>query len=139
MVPAPRKREKKWEESFKELRHYKKEHGDSDVPAKWGPLGLWEKNQRRSKKGGFLNVEREAKLEKLGFKWRIRSARKGKTPKKVPGPPSMQQLLTPVEARKKTRRDQAVINYKIKKLNRTTKRVMPMETYTQCLPKSSTQ
>jgi superfamily II DNA or RNA helicase len=62
-----------WNESFKNLKIYKKEFGDCNVPSKYKTsdglaLGLWVSNQRRSKEK--LSSEKIAQLDDLGFIWK---------------------------------------------------------------------
>ena len=60
-----------WETRLDELRSYRAEHGDTDVPIDYPGLGLWVLNQRDA-----YHYERDAfppdridKLEVLGFNW----------------------------------------------------------------------
>ena len=60
----------KWEERFNELRAYKIEHGDVNVPLKWHTgLGRWISTQRKSKNYGAISLERMQRLESIGFEW----------------------------------------------------------------------
>lgn len=60
----------KWEASFDELKTYKAEHGDVDVPIKWpSGLGSWASVQRRSEKKGKLSPDRKVRLDEIGFEW----------------------------------------------------------------------
>jgi superfamily II DNA or RNA helicase len=64
------RRDAQWEASFDELKMYKAEHGDVDVPINWfSGLGSWASVQRRAEKNGKLSPERKAKLDEVGFEW----------------------------------------------------------------------
>ena len=71
-----------WEDRFKQLVAYKKEHGDCKVRQLSGPLGTWVKHQRNEYRNKCLSQkssltdEKEKKLEQLGFEWKIRDARR---------------------------------------------------------------
>jgi len=57
---------------FAELKRYKDEHGDCDVPDRWSEnpqLAKWVAHQRRFKKAGKLSLEHEQRLDALGFDW----------------------------------------------------------------------
>jgi len=82
-VPKKRKRgwvKKTWEERLGELKAYKAEHGDCNVPtlSKLNPsLGHWVHDQRKQyrlhesgKPTSMTNI-RVAKLEEIGFKWAL--------------------------------------------------------------------
>jgi len=61
-----------WETRFAELKRYRDQHGDSNVPKVWGEnpqLGTWISGQRRSKKTGKLSSAHEQRLDELGFAW----------------------------------------------------------------------
>lgn len=59
-----------WENWFHELLAYKVEHGDTEVPARWGDgLGSWVSNQKQRKKLGKLTDERIQQLNGIGFDW----------------------------------------------------------------------
>jgi hypothetical protein len=63
-----------WEQRFKELKAFKKEHGHCNVPVQYPPnrpLGLWVSNARSRKKTGKLSKERIRCLEELGFCWAL--------------------------------------------------------------------
>ena len=65
-----------WEASFGELKQYKVEHGDCDVPSGWlknPSLGRWVSAQRKAYKTGKLEEERIKRLEELGFAWDLLS------------------------------------------------------------------
>merc|ERR1712071_740283 len=60
-----------------ELKKYKKEHGDCNVPRRHGPLGRWVENQRKCykllKKGksSRMSDDRIRKLQSIDFQWSI--------------------------------------------------------------------
>ena len=56
-----------WDERLNELRKYKAEHGNCNVPAKQGSLGEWVRNQRYRKCN--MSKARVQKLDDLGFEW----------------------------------------------------------------------
>jgi hypothetical protein len=61
-----------WEAMFTELKRYKDEHGDCNVPGDWGEntkLANWVGNQRQLQKKGKLSPERKARLDAIGFDW----------------------------------------------------------------------
>lgn len=78
-----------WNNRLEELKVYKQEHGHCDVPTKDSQLGKWVGNQRSqyalymkaTQAGavdppvGGLNAERIAKLEEVGFSWRVGKGR----------------------------------------------------------------
>ena len=59
----------RWDSRFNELKQYKGEHGDCNVPRREGPLGTWVINQRSSYNKGTLSQERIKQLESIGFTW----------------------------------------------------------------------
>ncbi len=62
-----------WQARFDELRRYKATHGTCDVPAKWREnpqLGNWVDQQRQLQKRGALHLERQRRLDEIGFDWR---------------------------------------------------------------------
>ena len=67
--------EERWNERLAELRDYKEENGDCNVPGSQGPLGRWVSKQRKlyrmREKGEQtpLTDERVAALDVLGFEW----------------------------------------------------------------------
>lgn len=70
----------KWLRRFKELKQFKKEHGHCNIPRIYEPnvsLGIWVQKQRQNHKSMMENEssniikEREEKLEKIGFVWKI--------------------------------------------------------------------
>ena len=70
-----------WETRFTQLVAYKEAHGHCNVPKNYGPnkqLGTWVNKQRqnyqlRNKgKKSSMTEERIAKLNEVGFKWKLR-------------------------------------------------------------------
>jgi len=62
--------EAKWEEMFTALKKYIERHGDCYVPVNWPEnpqLGRWTTKQRKRKKMGKLNSDRQFRLENIGF------------------------------------------------------------------------
>eukprot|EP00804_Cyclotella_cryptica_P009021 CCRYP_003131-RA/>CCRYP_003131-RA protein AED:0.21 eAED:0.21 QI:109/1/1/1/1/1/2/402/274 len=62
--------EKNWGERLEELRHYKKNHGSTSVPAKserFGSLGKWCEYQRARYNRGALPRDRIDRLKEVGF------------------------------------------------------------------------
>ena len=62
----------RWEERFKQLKVYHREHGNCDVPARDDAnpsLGDWVVSQRQLRKKGKLSDDRVQRLEGLGFRW----------------------------------------------------------------------
>ena len=71
-----------WDERFSELVEFKKIYGHCEVPTGWPEntkLAQWVLNQRRRRyKDDATGKERIRRLEKIGFRWRIRKrANKG--------------------------------------------------------------
>ena len=61
-----------WEERFKELQAFKKEHGHCNVPCRYKAnpvLGRWVANLRQRKKRGILTEDNIRILDALGFCW----------------------------------------------------------------------
>lgn len=59
-----------WDERFGELLAYKAEHGDTNVPLRYGTnLGAWVVNQRIVRKKGTLSPERIKRLDEIDFIW----------------------------------------------------------------------
>jgi len=61
-----------WNSRFAQLIEFKKRFGHCDVPCHWPKdrlLGHWVSNQRSFRNKGWLNQERIARLDKLGFRW----------------------------------------------------------------------
>ena len=64
--------DKNWELKYRELRDYRIEKGNCDVPQKYSEnpqLGRWVTTQRVKKKGGNLAQEKIDKLDRLYFNW----------------------------------------------------------------------
>lgn len=62
-----------WQSRFDELLHYKRVHGDCDVPTRCREspqLGNWVSQQRQNRKSGKLHPERQRRLNEIGFDWR---------------------------------------------------------------------
>ena len=67
-----------------QLTEYERQHGDCNVPQKWAEeprLGSWVSSQRKGKKKldcgdprPRITAERVAKLEALGFTWKVSAA-----------------------------------------------------------------
>ena len=55
-----------WQDRYNELKEYKKEHGDCNVPLNHGPLGLWVSIQRKVRTR-LLSKERIQLLNEIGF------------------------------------------------------------------------
>ena len=73
-----------WDESFQLLLAYKAEHGNVRVPNAYKtpdefPLGKWVSRQRTAKKKGKLSLDRQHRLEEVGFEWYVRPQREGLT------------------------------------------------------------
>uniref|UniRef100_UPI0015D90DCD helicase associated domain-containing protein n=1 Tax=Chlamydia suis TaxID=83559 RepID=UPI0015D90DCD len=67
--------EEEWEKNFLELQRFREEHGHCNVPHKYPKspqLSVWVSNQRKDFKKGDLSEDRIARLEELGFVWRVR-------------------------------------------------------------------
>lgn len=65
----------KWELSFSKLTDFKSQYGHCRVPQQYEPdpqLGKWVSHQRGFYSKGKLPIERIAKLEALGFEWKVR-------------------------------------------------------------------
>jgi len=65
-----------WEKRFAELKRYKHEHADCNVPQKWvgnRKLASWIVTQRKLYDTGKLSRVRKERLEKLAFDWRPRA------------------------------------------------------------------
>jgi hypothetical protein len=65
----------RWNRKFEELKKYKAEHGDLNVPKDHLSLGLWVRTQRfqyklkKESKQSFFTDEREAAMNEIGFCW----------------------------------------------------------------------
>lgn len=74
-----------WEDRFKELKRYKAQHGDCNVPKRYPldpSLGMWVDRQRvqyrfyvKGEQSGMTR-SRALALKEIGFQWTIRSPRK---------------------------------------------------------------
>ncbi len=61
-----------WEDMFRLLVDYKREHGHCNVPRQWETnlnLANWVSNQRQAKKRGKLSLQQIDRLDDLGFLW----------------------------------------------------------------------
>lgn len=66
-----------WETRMRELRAYRREHGDCDVPVSYPAnpdLGAWVHEQRQLWREGRLAQERVDRLESLDFNWSVSDA-----------------------------------------------------------------
>lgn len=63
-----------WERRFTDLRAWKDNHGDCNVPKAEGKLGRWVVRQRELRKKGKLEGARAARLDALGFVWNTNEA-----------------------------------------------------------------
>jgi len=64
--------EKSWDERYEDLKRFKKEYGNCNVPSRYTTdslLGKWVSRQRVEKKAGVLSNERITLLNQLGFCW----------------------------------------------------------------------
>lgn len=67
--------ERRWRESFEQLKEYHAKHGDADVPSRWKEdprLASWVAFQRARRKQGELAGEEIQSLDELGFTWKCR-------------------------------------------------------------------
>ena len=68
--------EAQWEENFALLVEYRDREGNCDVPQKHeergAKLGNWLNTQRKDRKKGVMDAERERRLEQLGVRWRAK-------------------------------------------------------------------
>ena len=64
-----------WEEKFQQLKAYSEENGHCDVPQRGtdAALGKWVSKQRSNME--TLSVDKVWRLEKLGFKWKVKRGR----------------------------------------------------------------
>jgi len=61
-----------WDERYGELKRYKEQFGDCNVPQDWEEnplLGNWVDAQRRFQSKGLLSAKRKTRLDELGFDW----------------------------------------------------------------------
>jgi hypothetical protein len=73
------RREAVWESRFAELTHYKQRFGDCNIPIRWKEnpqLATWVHKQRERQRKGKLSAERKARLDSLGFEWKLRQIRR---------------------------------------------------------------
>jgi len=69
----------KWDAFYKELLEYKVQHGDTKVPINWSTeLGQWVRHQRVAKINGKILLDRECRLNEIGFSWGINEKRNAK-------------------------------------------------------------
>ena len=64
--------EKRWKEQFERLVSYKQKHKTVNIPIKATKLGRWVMKQRQNYKHGKLSADRIARLESVGFVWRLK-------------------------------------------------------------------
>lgn len=65
----------KWQEMYERLENYHAQHGDADVPNRWGndsKLSAWVSQQRQRRKKGLISDEQIRQLDALGFTWQHR-------------------------------------------------------------------
>jgi superfamily II DNA or RNA helicase len=63
-----------WKDLFEELKVYKQEHGDCNVPRSYSKnrkLALWVKIQRDAFRKNKLSDDRKTKLQSIGFSWSL--------------------------------------------------------------------
>jgi len=63
-----------WNDLFEELKVYKQEHGDCNVPRSYSKnrkLALWVKIQRDAYRKDKLSDDRKTKLQSIGFSWSL--------------------------------------------------------------------
>ncbi|MBE2179952.1 MAG: Helicase associated domain protein [Chthoniobacterales bacterium] len=65
----------RWEEMFRQLVEFKKEHGHTNVPqrsGKYAALGTWVRSQRAAKRYNRpIIAKRSKRLDEIGFSWRL--------------------------------------------------------------------
>lgn len=62
--------EQAWEDRINELLAYKAEYGDLNIPRKYhNRLGVWVDSQRKALRNGNLPLEKENRLDEIGFAW----------------------------------------------------------------------
>lgn len=64
-----------WEDKFKRLCKWTRDHGHASVPFNEGELGWWVNTQRQCKRKGKLSQSRETRLQTLGFVWNPSNSR----------------------------------------------------------------
>jgi superfamily II DNA or RNA helicase len=67
------KADQNWMESYRKLEAYKAEHGNCRVQMKHKWLGRWVNKNRGDFAEGTLSPERIARLNEIGFEWRLRA------------------------------------------------------------------
>ena len=78
--PAAKVMSDRWEARFRELKKFKEEHGNCNVPQKHPlPLGYWVEHQRYKEGSRRCDADQTQKLAELGFRWErnIQSAMDG--------------------------------------------------------------
>lgn len=73
-----------WEKMFNALVEFKKRHGHCNVPQKYPEnhrFGRWVNTQRMRFKNGKLPIEKQQRLEKIGFVWNMKPAATEQTAK----------------------------------------------------------
>jgi len=76
---AVQKNQYTWEQRLKELRAFKKKHGDCNVPWNHTPipgLGHWVSQMRYHKKRGTLTKDKIRLLTRFGFSWKVEHPRR---------------------------------------------------------------
>lgn len=63
-----------WERRYNDLRKWREEHGNCNVPKAEGKLGRWVVRQRELQKKGKLESHRKARLDVLAFVWNTNEA-----------------------------------------------------------------
>ena len=64
----------RWEEMFAHLVRYRQQHGDTEVPKHFSAvadLARWVRQQRHSQARGQMRADRHARLEEIGFRWKL--------------------------------------------------------------------
>jgi hypothetical protein len=74
--PDFERHERQWKKMYTELERYKRREGHVRIPVNTSSLGQWVKTQRKLYDDGRLLEHREAKLESIGFIWRLREKTK---------------------------------------------------------------
>ena len=72
--------QRKWDDRLKQLKAYKRSHGNCDVPQRYAAnpqLGTWVQTQRQYYKLGELSEDRAELLEELGFQWVVKRGPRG--------------------------------------------------------------
>jgi hypothetical protein len=65
-----------WDLRFNELARFKKQHGHCNVPANdssYRTLRRWVESQREHWRSGALREDRKARLERVGFQWKVKN------------------------------------------------------------------